>query len=63
VSEPLVHVGAERVEAVDVVTVDEAYERFKSIDRHDLAELYKVAAVLGAEKLPRLLGLDDSLPD
>ena len=49
VSEPLVSAGAERIVAVDVVTVEEAYERFASIDRLDLAELYKVAALLGQE--------------
>ena len=48
VSEPPVSDGAELIEAVDIVTVEEAYGRFASIHRLDLAELYTVAASLGA---------------
>ena len=43
VGKPLNPQGGEQVVAVDVVTIDEALDRFQRIGRQDIAELYKLA--------------------
>jgi 8-oxo-dGTP pyrophosphatase MutT (NUDIX family) len=45
---PLNPTGAEQVASVELVPLTEAARRFRSIDRHDLAELYLLAAAARA---------------
>lgn len=46
IGKPLNPEGGEQVIAVEVVTIDEAISRFEEIDRHDIAELYKLAHLM-----------------
>lgn len=46
VGKPLNPVGGEQVIAVETVGIEEAINRFKEIDRHDIAELYRLADLI-----------------
>jgi 8-oxo-dGTP pyrophosphatase MutT (NUDIX family) len=50
VGEPLNPAAGEQVTKVEIVTLEEAANRFTSIGRGDLADLYKLAALLRKER-------------
>jgi 8-oxo-dGTP diphosphatase len=50
VGKPLNPSNAEQVTLVELVTLDEAIRRFKSIGRDDFAELYALAALMRDQK-------------
>jgi 8-oxo-dGTP pyrophosphatase MutT (NUDIX family) len=50
VTTPTIPQGGEDVDRVEVVTINEAATRFRSVDRADLADLYLLAAQLRGHK-------------